>query len=675
MQQLTNYISATFDIEIKGIFAITRYKLIYTNDSEFPVEAIYHFSLPRHASLFSCRIQVDEHIYCAKIQSIDQATDVYEEGVESTKAAVLIEKLKDGIYAINMANVESGASLVIDMHITHVLTATHIGKNLTYRLPTTITPRFGGSQNPIDPEYSDIAHYPFSAKIKTSNEMLITSSSHDIQSTADGLHFAGYLDKDIHFSWVQDTLGISYTGSYNDVSYVMGYPKINEISPHEQNVHKHIHLVIDRSSSMNGKSIALCREALLRLINKMPSHYLLNITYFGSTYEILFARPRLLTEETRQTIIDSINNIEADMYGTNLIQALGGTFLATKKFDGLSQVILITNGNVSPSEEEFTAVTLMSQQKDLIIHSVGVGFSVNEYMVNRLSEPSGGIGVIVNVSREMVHTIEDLCLAIEHTELCFYFHKSEKWTKQSLRYYPNLPQLHISTGYDGEILTESHTPFTQHIALDDIWGKACVHVAAQYHLHDMHRHERKTWAISLELFSKYTALVVVDSQGTSINAKDRVQGIVIPQGLPMSGSSHSTVSTGTFYADIPLFLQKAMNDNREILCPWDWDTRPMQNLLLDMDKRLWWNNKLSKQYLISKGFSIPFLASCERVALVVGLSNQQVVMIIVKYMVDFNLVYGGKLAKKRVTKHTREISRNDFHLVVASLSNDAGNER
>ncbi|XP_072465242.1 von Willebrand factor A domain-containing protein 5B1 isoform X2 [Notamacropus eugenii] len=80
--------------------------------------------------------------------------------------------------------------------------------------------------------------------------------------------------------------------------------------------------LIDRSGSMSGSNINRVKEALILILKSLMPTCLFNIIGFGSTFKTLFPSSQVYSEENLTTACDSIQNLRADMGGTNILSPL-----------------------------------------------------------------------------------------------------------------------------------------------------------------------------------------------------------------------------------------------------------------------------------------------------------------------------------------------------------------
>ncbi|MDF2177936.1 VIT and VWA domain-containing protein [Aliiglaciecola sp. CAU 1673] len=619
-----NPLSASIDVEIKGILAITRYRLHYDNQQSTPIEAIYHFTLPRMATVLACEAWVDGHHFCAKLMQRNQAAKEYEEAMFDNKRTVLIESLRDGVYAINIGNLDAGESIEIELRIAQVLSSYHGGRQLTYRLPTNIAPRYGQSGNDIDPEYHLLAEYPFLARVISDEPLKFTSSSHPIQADGeDKLCFSGFMDRDIFFTLEVDAKQRCFSGEYAGQHYLLGYLSPSEQQSAQASQHN-LHMVLDRSGSMSGASIALCRQAMKTLLGTLAQNTKVNLTAFGSHHETLFGCAQTLEGEAGKRLRQYIERMNADMGGTEICAALLSALKSLPvQTDEINHLLLITDGQTNLTEEDFAAIQLLCQQRNCILHAIGVGYGVNEYLLHRLTDQSGGVLRVVNPNGELSHAIMDIAHAMSHVSDVSSLHiePAPAWHTIPRKTYSNLPQLMMAklSGEASHMQSADGNPVAMERLKGD-WAKALVQLGALRQIVELEHSAGTNLAEQLGILCQYTSLIMVDNSGAQVEGEAQIT--VVPQMLNIASvSCIQLCESNVSYYDIPAFLRVERPEQ----------STPEQRLLDQIDGRFFLKRGIDEELLRDLGFeeadikSLTELAKHHKVplwAMVVGYLDQ-----------------------------------------------------
>lgn len=581
-------LSATIDVKFNGPIAITHYSLTVTNPTPNAVEALYHFALPREGSLMHCEVHMDGHIFSGQVMKRNEASNTHEEAVEQGRRSVLLESMNDGVYGLNVGNLDVGESLTIDMQIASLLSISNCGRAYTYRLPTTIAPRYGTTVNDIEPEYNFFARYPFTSNIALPKSSNVSSSSHAVSMDGDTAVLNGELDRDIFITWEQNSEDHLLCASYRDRAYTLGvvqpYAETHETS---STANRQLHVVLDRSGSMMGSAIQLCRDALRQVINSVDEDTLFNLTSFGSHYTTLFKSAEAMTEQQKTNCLGEIGFIEADMGGTELVPALLHAIRHFPEGDEPKHVLLITDGNMRLRGEEVAAIELLCKKRNVNLHIVGIGYSVNTHALSALHDAIPGTLHTVNPNGELSSTIENIAKLIESNPVNanLKWKNAPSWSILPSTHYPGLSQPVIATSKCTLIDAHDEKQW-QPEQVEGEWAQALVHIAAAKHLHSLDTCEATELAEDLGMLSQYTSFVMLDTSDSIVN-KEAVP-TVIPQMIPPGSISFSLNECHSEYLDIPAFLRAHREDEPMNKLSGEQALESlMQNLLDDLNGR-WW---------------------------------------------------------------------------------------
>ncbi len=159
--------------------------------------------------------------------------------------------------------------------------------------------------------------------------------------------------------------------------------------------------LIDQSGSMPGDPINIVKQSLLLFIKSLPVNSYFQLIGFGSNFRKYNNNPVEYNEENVNYIIEEINNLKADMGGTNISTPLKYIFKNNyySKIELAKNIFLLTDGEVHDKEECFNLIS--QNDSKFRIHSIGIG----NYFDKNLIEKCGKLG---KGSSSFVYNIEDL---------------------------------------------------------------------------------------------------------------------------------------------------------------------------------------------------------------------------------------------------------------------------
>ena len=210
----------------------------------------------------------------------------------------------------------------------------------------------------------------------------------------------------------------------NKISYYNSY-QINEIN---DNPALFIFL-IDQSGSMSGKSINLVKQALLLFIQSLPPKSFFQLIGFGSNFKYYNDSPVEYNKENVEKIIQVINDLKADMGGTNISTPLKDIF-SSKNYDNINlakNIFLLTDGQVHDREECINSISVNNSR--FRIQSIGIGNDFDKVLIERCGKlGKGSSSFVVNVE-ELNHIVIDTlnkCLRPYLTKINFDIKEIDK---------------------------------------------------------------------------------------------------------------------------------------------------------------------------------------------------------------------------------------------------------
>jgi len=132
--------------------------------------------------------------------------------------------------------------------------------------------------------------------------------------------------------------------------------------------------VVDCSGSMSGSRMNTAKEALKLFIQSLPESSTFSIILFGNKHNYFKnAKSWNYNDETMEKVLNEINNIRADLGGTNIIKPLKEA--VNNKAAGLrfKRVFLLTDGEVDSHERKEIIQFAEASADKCRIHTFGIG--------------------------------------------------------------------------------------------------------------------------------------------------------------------------------------------------------------------------------------------------------------------------------------------------------------
>lgn len=571
-------------IEVYAPICQTTLKQQFVNHSDKIVEATYHFPVPKSACVSDIIVSINDKVYTSQVAEKQQAQAQYEDGIESGKAAVLVQIQRDGVYEVMMGNIEPDARVDITLTTSHLMQTAVQGYQ--YIMPTLVAPKYSVDNTPSYNENKGLLHtitqhcflvqYPFTATIN--NHLgTIREISHAISSETDNtVQLNGLLDKNIVFS-ISELPAHPYSlsvNSHNTSRSVLSIPNsiaVSSLEPDELSARASLCIVIDCSGSMLGSAIAQIRDGLTGLINQLPDDTELSVICFGSRTHHLTPSSIVLNSLNRASLITSINEIDVNMGGTNIFNALDEAQTLAAKHSIPPHIIVLTDGLVRDYDNHIQRIS--KRDGAYAIHCVGIGSGVSDDFILAMTSACQGRACFVHPNEDMTQMVWHFINSVSTPSIPIMWKEPEN----SFALLPTC----ISNQYPavGMIQTNSHVDLSRSLqcsiagndgSFDELRLpsslEGCINKLVGSHairaLNKYHTQEAIALTIELGIITEQVSCVMVSDD--VIEQADRLPHQVhIAQMVPdTSMAMHSAEQGELSYLDIPMFLrQRKANNN------------------------------------------------------------------------------------------------------------------
>ena len=227
------------------------------------------------------------------------------------------------------------------------------------------------------------------------------------------------------------------------------------VIPHflNQTVNSDFIFLVDCSGSMSGSRIRNASECLSIFLHSLPVGCKFNVIMFGSNYRSLFRGDGLVdyNSDNLETADKAIENLKANMGGTNLLGPLSEAYKQSEKVSKKGNVVsifLLTDGEIHDTETVFKLVS-KNRSKNRIF-SIGIGNEADRDLVSGLAVLSCGKFDFVSESSEITDKVVNLLslsLAPALTNVSIHASSADGNDQNSLEIVPN-PMTPI---YDGNL--------------------------------------------------------------------------------------------------------------------------------------------------------------------------------------------------------------------------------
>lgn len=399
------------EVKIEGLMTSVNLEQRYSNNEKINIEAVYTFPLPIDAVLTSLIVKIDQRILSATILEKKTAEARYEEAITDGNTVVMLEKLASGLYTMNVGNLMAGETIAIQMQ--YAFTQRWQGNQLRLFIPTTLAPRYGN--DPFAPhqmpENDFLVEHAYSFKVQIIGALAkakIASPSHriSVQNDKDCTWInlqdkSTLMDKDFIInieSELDHNQGLFSRDREAFCALASFHPTFAAQFAAQP---KNLKIVVDCSGSMGGQSIEQARNALATIVRSLSKGDFFNIVLFGSDHHCMFEKMMPATEKNITVALEQIKNIDANLGGTEIGNALAATYQLRSEVKQDCDILLITDGEVWDVDN----IIAQAKKSGHRIFTVGVGDSVSENFVRNLAEKTGGAAELVSPNENMADRI------------------------------------------------------------------------------------------------------------------------------------------------------------------------------------------------------------------------------------------------------------------------------
>jgi Ca-activated chloride channel family protein len=375
----------------------------FHNPTDQHLEVVYTFPLPYGAVLLDVGVKLGDKDLTGSVVARQQAEAQYEEALTEGNAAIMLERNADGTHTLNLGNLAPQEPCVVTLRYAQTLSFEQRGLRLL--IPTVLAPRYGNplTDGGLKPhqvtENSLEVEYPFTLSIDLPGDLArarISSPSHPIGVSLSEpgesakvrvtLASQAMLDRDFILNIDQLPVGSLAILAQDSVQPKQTAALISLCPQIQQEEHPAVavKLLVDCSGSMAGDSIAAARRALQAIVGQIQSGDRFSLSRFGSTVEHRTRGLWAVKDTTRLSAQRWINDLQADLGGTEMEAALTSTFAIGH--DEPSDVLLITDGEIYAIDALLSRAAHSGQR----IFVVGIGSSPTEANLRQIAEVTGG---------------------------------------------------------------------------------------------------------------------------------------------------------------------------------------------------------------------------------------------------------------------------------------------
>ncbi len=396
---------------IDGVIAETTITQHFKNTEDINIEAVYCFPVENPAAIYSFTIKTACQVLNGCHDERTRAYDVYDNTLEDGGNAFKLELEEKNILELSIGNLSPDEEVTVEIGIISHLTITDGIASL--RIPTALSPRYVPAGTSW--EENNISSPPFLTSVPYGVVICVNinipelnglrSPSHriNVKKTASSC-IVGLMDPheapDRDFILEFEPCGIelpqcSVSRHVNGMraALIKFHPEFDFPLTVTQEK-SDIIFMLDCSSSMDCSYIEPAKEALELCLRSMAEGDYFNIMVFGSSYRLFFSKQMEYNQINLDKYLSKLSEIDADMGGTELLDALDLVYRIPVQKNCRREVILITDGEVYNTREVLQHAAM--NHKTTRFYTFGIGCGACQALVKGLADVTGGVWEIIS---------------------------------------------------------------------------------------------------------------------------------------------------------------------------------------------------------------------------------------------------------------------------------------
>ena len=481
---------------INEVFAITEVLQYFKNTLDTTIELSVSFPMKKEISLSKFEVTIGDRKVTSKIMKKEIAQEKYEESISQGNVGFISEYSQESDeYMVKIGNVQSGEFVQLqaffyqritsqDMsyefnimekyptfHYRHINQEKFRNKKIkaiftikTHSKITRLIAPFFDDQAKKNSQFETLFNDDYT------NAKIYYIKNPDAQTNIDtiGKGLGGQVNKPTFYSTFcilfrtanmnKPTLYYQYNPELKETSYAINYAyssnKMENIPiPSEPDMDNSIIysvkyeqnknfktpglfiILVDQSGSMWGKPIELVKKALLSFIEILPKGSYFHLIGFGSHFQKYSEEPIVYNEENVGKYKKIIEEMEANLGGTNIGEPLKYIF-RNEDYDNIKlskNIFLLTDGQVNNRDLCIDLITKNSNK--FRTNAIGIGHNFDKVLVERSGKVGKGSSFFVqdveNIEMVMLNILVK-CLRPYLIDINFNFNNYEKNLKNKI---------------------------------------------------------------------------------------------------------------------------------------------------------------------------------------------------------------------------------------------------
>ncbi len=398
--------------DISGYVGRIHVRQTFHNPSATKIEAVYVFPLPNDSAVDDMTMTVGARTIVGVVKPKEEARAAYEQAKQQGHVASLLDQQRPNIFTQNVANIEPGAEITVD--ISYVETLKYQDGTFEWVFPMVVGPRYNGGSPlgsgsvpdadkispPITPQGTRAGH-DISLRVHIDAGMPlynVTSVLHAIDVQPDGPTGADIALRNQAEIPNRDFI-LRYrtaTGQVNEAFLTHTDPRgtfftlvlqpPRRVAP-AQAVPKEMVFVIDQTGSQEGWPLQKAKETMRHCIQNLNPGDTFQLLGFNTDVYPCFKQPVPATNATVSKALTYLNGIQADG-GTDILKAAAYALNMPTDPNRLRIVCYMTDGYVGNDFEILDYIQKHRGQARMF--PFGIGNGVNRFLIDNMAREGGG---------------------------------------------------------------------------------------------------------------------------------------------------------------------------------------------------------------------------------------------------------------------------------------------
>jgi len=411
-------VSARVSGRVAEVFVTQR----FVNDGPEPIEAVYLFPLPADAAVDQMEMRIGDRVVRGVIRGRREARETYEAARSEGRRAALLEQQRPNLFAQRVANLAPGDA--IDVRLRYVQTlpfedgeyamtfpmvaprrfdpdAARDDDALAHETSTDATSAFVDEQPPVTLRVEVDGGLPIASIASPTHDGATIARGDDPRRATVSLEASGEArtrDFTLRYGLGGERPRAAVLAHRDDEGGYFSLLVQPPAAPADAEiVARDVTFVVDTSSSMHGRPLEHARAAIAQVVEGLRADDRFNVLGFSDRVESMAAAPVARDDaavERAHAFLDGLRATGA----TEMVPAVERALAAETTAERLSIVVLVTDGYIGNEAEVLRSVaTHLGEHR---LYTLGVGSSVNRFLVERAAEIGRGRAVVAALSEE-----------------------------------------------------------------------------------------------------------------------------------------------------------------------------------------------------------------------------------------------------------------------------------